>query len=249
MTYCAKPSIDGYKSSVAQPAAAANNFEIKSSIIHLMETSAQFNGLPDEDPNAHIAYFLRICATFKIHNCSDDVVRLRLFPFSLCGRAMEWLDALPPGTITTWDEMAEQFLLKYFPSNITAKLRSSIAGFRQDNDESLHAAWERYKILLRRCPHHEQDLWLQCQTFYDAISGAHKQAIDQCVAGDFGGATSTEAFQALEKAATKSFAYNPLRARPTQKGIHHIDSDTLVAAQLEALTEKFEQMKTELKKA
>ncbi|KAI3742850.1 hypothetical protein L1987_60546 [Smallanthus sonchifolius] len=249
MTYYAKPSLDGYESSVAKPAIAANNFEIKSSIIHLVETSAQFNGLPEEDPNAHIARFLRLCVTFKIHNCSDDAVRLRLFPFSLRSRAMEWLDALPPGTITTWAKMAVQFLWKYFPPDKTAKLRSSITGFRQDDDKSLHAAWERYKSLLRRCPHHGLDLWLQCQMFYDAISGAHKQAIDQCVAGDFGGATPTEAFQALEKAATKSFAYNPLRARPTQKGIHHVDSDTLVAAQLEALTKKFEQMQTELKKA
>ncbi|KAI3683012.1 hypothetical protein L1987_83467 [Smallanthus sonchifolius] len=134
---------------------------------------------------------------------------------------MEWLDVLPLGTITTWAEMTKQFLLKYFPPDKTAKLRSSITGFRQDDDESLHAAWERYKTLLRRCPHHGLDLWLQCQTFYDAISGAHKQAVDECAAGDFGGATATEAFQTLEKSATKRFAYNPLRAGPTQKGMHH----------------------------
>ncbi|KAI3797202.1 hypothetical protein L1987_32457 [Smallanthus sonchifolius] len=248
MTYYAKPSLDGYESSVAQPAITANNVEIKSSIIHLVENSVQFHGLQDEDPNAHIARFLRICATFKIYNCSDDAIRLRLFPFSLRSRAIEWLESLSPGSITTWAEMAEQFLKKYFPPDKTAKLRSSITGFRQDEDESLHAVWERYKSLLRRCPHHGLDLWLQCQTFYDAISGANKQAVDQCASGDFGGATPTEAFQALEKATTKIFAYNPLRSKPTQKGKHQVDADTLVAAQLEALTKKLEQVQTELKK-
>ncbi|KAI3813713.1 hypothetical protein L1987_18444 [Smallanthus sonchifolius] len=207
MAYYAKPSLVGYKSSVTQPAIAANNFEIKSSIIHLV--------------------------TFKIHNCSDDAVRLRIFPFVLHGRAIDWLEALPARSIITWAEMADQFLSKYFPPDKTSKLRSSITGFRQDDDESLHTAWERYKGLLRRCPHHRLNLWLQCQTFYDAISGAHKQAIDQCAAGDFGGAIPTEAFQALEKAATKSFPYNPPRTKSSQK---YVDSDTLVAAQLETLT-------------
>ncbi|XP_076907771.1 uncharacterized protein LOC143564353 [Bidens hawaiensis] len=75
--------------------------------------------------------------------------------------------------------MVEQFLLKYFPPDKTAKYRAIITGFRTDDDESLHAAWERYKGLLRRCPHHGLNKWLQVQTFFDAQSSQNKQAIDQ----------------------------------------------------------------------
>ncbi|XP_076959026.1 uncharacterized protein LOC143634978 [Bidens hawaiensis] len=145
--------------------------------------------------------------------------------------------------------MVEQFLLKYFPPDNTAKYRASITGFRTDEDESLHAAWERYKGLLRRCPHHGFNKWLQVQTFFDAQSSQNKQAIDQIAGGDLGTKSPNEAIEVLEKAAKKSFAYNPPRSTPSHKGMHQVDSNTLVTAQLEALSKKFEQLQTELVKA
>ncbi|XP_076933893.1 uncharacterized protein LOC143599957 [Bidens hawaiensis] len=145
--------------------------------------------------------------------------------------------------------MVEQFLLKYFPPDKTAKYQASITGFRTDEDESLHTAWERYKSLLRRCLYHGLNKWLQFQTFFDAQSSPNKQAIDQIVGGDLGTKSPNEAFEILEKAAKKSFAYNPPRSTPSHKGMHQVDSNTLVTAQLEALSKKFEQLQTELVKA
>ncbi|XP_076950757.1 uncharacterized protein LOC143623816 [Bidens hawaiensis] len=248
MNQYGKPTLEGYGSGVAPPEITLN-FEIKSSIIHMVENSVQFHGLLDEDPLSHIARFLRICGTFKIQNCSDDQIRLKIFPFSLRGHALDWLESLPSDTITNWDKMVEQFLLKYFPPDKTAKYQASITGFRTDEDESLHAAWERYKGLLRRCPHHGLNKWLQVQTLFDAQSSQNKQAIDQIAGGDIGTKSPNEAFEVLEKAAKKSFAYNPPRSTPSHKGMHHVDSNTLVTAQLEALSKKFEQLQTELVKA
>ena len=171
-----------------------------------------------------------------------DAIRLRLFPFSLRGQALEWLESLPPNTINNWNEMVEQFLLKYFPPDKTAKYRAKITGFRTDDDESLHAAWERFKGLLRKCPHHGISLWLQCQTFFDTLSGSNKQAVDQIAGGDFGALSPNEAYQALEKAAKKSFAYKPARDTTIQKGMHQVETSTLITAQLEALTKKFDQL-------
>ena len=244
----ATPSFDGYGSSVRQPEIAVS-FEIKSSIIHMVENSVSFHGLANEDPHAHVAHFLRLCATFKIQRCTDDAVRLRLFPFSLRGAALEWLEALPSGSITTWNQLAEQFLLQYFPPDKTAKFRANITGFRVDDDESLHAAWERFKGLLRKCPHHGLSRGLQCRTFFDALSGAQKQAVDQVAGGDFGRCTPNEALDILERAAKKSFAYNPPRSIPSSKGVHHVDSSTLVSAQLEALTKRFDQLQSDLSKS
>ena len=87
----AKPSLENYGSSVSHPEIEAN-FEIKSSTIHMVENSVQFHGLQDDDPHSHIARFLRICATFKIQNCSVEATRLMLFPFSLRSNALEWLE-------------------------------------------------------------------------------------------------------------------------------------------------------------
>ncbi|XP_076929792.1 uncharacterized protein LOC143594348 [Bidens hawaiensis] len=209
----ATPSLDGYGSGVREPEITVT-FEIKSSIIHMVENSVSFHGFSNDDPHSHVAHFLRLCATFKIQGCTDDAMRLRLFPFSLRGAVLEWLEALPSGSITTWNQLVEQFLLQYFSPD---KM--------QDTGQK------------------------SCRTFFDALFGAQKQAVDQVVGGDFGRCTPNEALNILERAAKKIFAYNLPRSIPSTKGVLHVDSNTLVSAQLEALTKRFDQMQSDLAKS
>ena len=56
----------------------------------MIQTSVQFAGMPNDDPNAHIANFLEICDTFKQNGVSDNAIRLWFFPFSLRDKAKEW---------------------------------------------------------------------------------------------------------------------------------------------------------------
>ena len=77
----AQPSIDGTASCIRKPAVLANNFELKPSYVNMIQNSIQFHGLPNEDPNLHIAYFLDICDMFRVKDVLDDAIRLRLFPF------------------------------------------------------------------------------------------------------------------------------------------------------------------------
>ncbi|GJZ81869.1 hypothetical protein Tco_0646863 [Tanacetum coccineum] len=59
-------------------------------------------------------------------------------------------DGLPPagGGLPVPDlrTMAKIFLGKYFPPFMVAKLRNDITNFRQEPNESLFEAWERYKL-------------------------------------------------------------------------------------------------------
>ena len=91
----AKPNLIGTESSIVRPAIAANNFELKPNTIQMIQQFVQFDGLQDEDPNAHLANFLEFCDTFKINGISDDAICLRLFPFSLRNKAKQWLNSLP----------------------------------------------------------------------------------------------------------------------------------------------------------
>ena len=74
----AMPSVIGNSSSIRRPAIQANNFEIKPAIIQMIQHSVQFSGLPNDDPNTHIANFLEICDTFKQNGVSDDAIRLQI---------------------------------------------------------------------------------------------------------------------------------------------------------------------------
>ena len=81
------PSLGALHRSIKRPTVAANNFEIKPATIQLIQNNVQFGGLAHEDPNDHIMNFEEMCDTFKQNGVSEDAIRLRLFPFSLNGKA------------------------------------------------------------------------------------------------------------------------------------------------------------------
>ncbi|XP_073133564.1 uncharacterized protein [Henckelia pumila] len=104
--------VDGFGSSIVHHAVEANNFDLKPAIIQMIQLQARFGGATVEDPYAHLKRFLHICGTFKFNGVTVDIVRLRLFPFSLQGDATEWLTELPASYNTTWTELVQDFLNK-----------------------------------------------------------------------------------------------------------------------------------------
>ncbi|KAK4410439.1 hypothetical protein Sango_0116900 [Sesamum angolense] len=63
-------TIDGTISSIAKPTVQAKSFEIKLPIMQIIRSSVEFFGLPNEDPNKHLANFREICDTFKFNGKS-----------------------------------------------------------------------------------------------------------------------------------------------------------------------------------
>ncbi|XP_075521327.1 uncharacterized protein LOC142554548 [Primulina tabacum] len=209
----------------------------------MIQNTVQFGGNALDDPNTHIADFLEIWDTFKFNGVSDDAVRLRLFSFSLRNKAKSWLNCLPVGSITTWEDMANAFLLKYFPPSKTMKLRANITTFSQFEQESLYEAWERYKDLLRRCPHHELPLGLFVQTFYYGLISSNRTMIDAAACGNLLRKTAEEGYELLEEMAANS--YHLQSERNTQRrnvGVHQVTDFSAVTAQLEALNRKIDSM-------
>ena len=98
----AMPNISSNFDGIVAPTIANNNFEIKPSIIQVVQNN-QFGGLQGEDPYAHILTFFNVCATFKINGVTDDAIRLILFPFLIRDKAQLWLASLPSESITIWD--------------------------------------------------------------------------------------------------------------------------------------------------
>ncbi|XP_056169324.1 uncharacterized protein LOC115665665 [Syzygium oleosum] len=239
----ATPTVEGTISSIRRPAIQANNFEIKPSLIQMLQQSVQFSGLPSDDPNAHIDAFHEICDTIKYNEVSDDVIRLRLFPFSLRDKAKGWFSSLPVGSITTWNDMAQKFLGKFFPPAKSAKMRNDITNFMQMDNESLYEAWERFKEFLRRCPHHGLPVWMQVQTFYNGCSTNLRSMIDAAAGGTLNNKTPEEAYNLLEEMASNSYQW-PTQRIPVRKasGVREVDAFTAIAAQIEALNKKIDNM-------
>ena len=72
-----------------QDQAGNDGFELKTGLADMVQASP-FCGKASEDANAHLQHFLEVSNTINPKGTMMDVVRLRLFPFSLLGKAKMW---------------------------------------------------------------------------------------------------------------------------------------------------------------
>ncbi|GJT70620.1 zinc finger, CCHC-type containing protein [Tanacetum coccineum] len=105
--------------------------------------------------------FLKLLDSLDLDGENRERTRLRLFQFSLRDQASNWLEHLPAGSITTWEDLTTRFLAQLFPPGRTAKLHNNIMMFQQHHGKSLSKAWTRFQDLLQKVHHHGIDLWLQ----------------------------------------------------------------------------------------
>nr|GEU40349.1 hypothetical protein [Tanacetum cinerariifolium] len=96
--------------------------------------------------------------------------------------ARRWLKKEPPHSIITWEDLVSKFTNEFFPPSRTTNLRNEISNFQQRFAESFHEAWDRYKDLLRACPHHGFTELHQIDTFYNALNTADQDSLNS-VAG------------------------------------------------------------------
>nr|GEW90742.1 reverse transcriptase domain-containing protein [Tanacetum cinerariifolium] len=85
----------------------------------------------------------------------NDAIKLMLFPYSLEGAARIWYEKEPPNSILTYDDLVNKFVNQLFPPSKTTHLKNEISRFTQRFEETFGEAWERFKKMLRACPHHE----------------------------------------------------------------------------------------------
>jgi hypothetical protein len=163
-----------------------------------------FYGLDHENPYSHVKKFKNICVATKFQNFSEEAVHLRLFPFSLHYRAMEWLDSNAPRSITSWEELLKQFYNKFFPMSRVNEARKEISSFTQDEDEKFSECWVRFKDLLIKCPPYVFEKWRLVQFYYQRLSQSNRSMIGSMNGGPFLNLTGDLSYNALDKLADNS---------------------------------------------
>nr|GEY35100.1 reverse transcriptase domain-containing protein [Tanacetum cinerariifolium] len=176
MTELLRAPTEGYAEAIVAPPILVDQFELKHSLINMMTTD-QFFGLKKDNPHDHIRWFNKITSTIKYKDVPNSVIKLMLFSFSLTGEAHWWLEKEPPRSIHAWEDIVSKFINELFPPSRTTNLRHEISNFQQRFDESFHEAWDRYKDLLRACPHHGFTELHQLDTFYNALNPADQKIL------------------------------------------------------------------------
>ena len=124
-----------------QEQAGNDGFELKTGLVNMVQASP-LCGKASEDANAHLQNFLEVSNTINPRGTTLDDICLRLFPFSLLGKAKTWFYSNKEA-FTTWEACSNAFVAKYFPVGKTNALRNKIAGIQQLPDEIILEVWER----------------------------------------------------------------------------------------------------------
>nr|GEU34934.1 reverse transcriptase domain-containing protein [Tanacetum cinerariifolium] len=174
--------IEGYEDAIVVPPINANIFELKQTLINLVQSN-QFMG--GQDPHNHLRFFNKVTSTFRHPEVSNTTIKLLLFSFSLEGEAQIWLDKEPSRSILTWEDLVSKFINQFFSPSKTTYLRNEIINFLQKPNKTFNEAWERFKDLLRQCPHYGFFELLQLDTFYNALNPNDQDALDSAAGGNF----------------------------------------------------------------
>nr|GEY96516.1 hypothetical protein [Tanacetum cinerariifolium] len=97
------------------------------------------------------------------------------------GAARRWLEKEPRVRFTLGRILFQNSSMNSSPSR-TTNLRNEISNF-QRFDESFHEAWDRYKDLIRACPHHGFTELHKPDTFYNALNPAGQDSLNAAAAG------------------------------------------------------------------
>ncbi|KAK8972461.1 hypothetical protein V6N11_070836 [Hibiscus sabdariffa] len=234
--------LEGLNPAVTIPEFEAEHFELKPVMFNMLNTLGQFGGSPAENARQHLKSFLEICNSFKIHGVSNDVLKLKLFPYSLRDKAKAWMNNLPPGSLQSWTELCRSFLAKFSYNNMTDDLRNQITSFRQEDDEAMHEACECYRDLFRRCPMHGLPEWTQVSIFYNSVNPPTRMMLDASANGTLLDRPPREGLEILEKLAQNDYQHPTSRRGNMRRGTAQLESSDTNLAQISTLTNMVKNM-------
>nr|GEU62327.1 reverse transcriptase domain-containing protein [Tanacetum cinerariifolium] len=157
---------EGYGEAIVILEILAENFEIKTNLLQLVQAN-KFHGRENDNPHTHI----------------KDISRI-------------WYEKEPPNSILTWDDLVNKFVNQFFPPLKTTHLKIEISRFTQRFEETFSKAWDRFKELLRACPHHGISELTQIDTFYNGLT--EQDQLNVALGGNLLNKTTREALQIIE---------------------------------------------------
>ncbi|KAL6316622.1 hypothetical protein AAG906_018877 [Vitis piasezkii] len=200
--------------------------------------------MESENPYSHIKEFEEVCNTFQERGVAIDLMRLKLFPFTLKDKAKIWLNSLRPRSIRMWTDLQADFLKKLFPTHRTNGLKKQISNFSTKENEKFYECWERYMEAINALSY-----------FYDGMSSSVKQILKTMCGGDFMSKNPEEAMDFLSYVSEVSRGWDELNARdvgrmksqPNAKGGMYVFSEDMdMKAKFATMARRLEEL--ELKK-
>nr|GEW06893.1 reverse transcriptase domain-containing protein [Tanacetum cinerariifolium] len=194
---------EGYGEAIVIPEINADHFEIKTNLLQLVQVNP-YHGFERENPHTHVNNFKRITLALKFR----DVIKLMMFPYSLEGNARVWYDKKPSNSIFTWEDLVNKFMYQYFLPLKTTHLKNEVSRFTQIFEETFIEAWERFKEMLRACPHHGFTELAQIDNFYNCLNDNDQDSLNAAAGGNLLSKTTREALKIIKNKSKVRYSRN-----------------------------------------
>jgi hypothetical protein len=89
--------------------------------------------MEDKDPYHHLQQFEQTCDYLHIEGMSDKTIRWKLFPFTLKGKARQWMK-------DNWGTLRADFCIDFYPLSKVVNLRIKIISFKRGDNGSMSSS-------------------------------------------------------------------------------------------------------------
>ncbi|GJZ62588.1 reverse transcriptase domain-containing protein [Tanacetum coccineum] len=148
---------EGYGEAIVLPEINEDHFEIKTNLLQLVQANP-FHDYERENPHAHINK----------------------------GGQLKWYEGKnqPNSNPLDLGGSRNKFVNQFFPPSKTTHLKNEISRFTQKFEETFSEAWERFKEMLRACPHHGFTELTQVDTFYNGLNENDQDSLNAAASGN-----------------------------------------------------------------
>jgi len=154
-----------------------NGVPIALAVLHDIPTNV-FKTVPEFDATTEkIAYehCVDVVGLAKIHNIQHEDVMVRLLTQSFKGKVLEWYRGLTDGSVTSWAQLAEPFILEFNEVEDSFSLLTQFTSIKRFEQESIldfnirfQKSWKRVPVSVR--PQQSQDLMYYLRAFPTNLS-------------------------------------------------------------------------------
>ncbi|GJR90336.1 reverse transcriptase domain-containing protein [Tanacetum coccineum] len=153
--------------------------------------------------------------------------------FELKVGLLQLLEKEPPRSIRTWEDLVSMFVNYFFPPSKTTNLKNDITNFQQKFEETVGEAWDRFKELLRKCPHYGFSELHQIDMFYNALTQSDQDSLNAATGGNLLNRTPRDALTIIENKSK----VRTLRNKPIVSKVSTTTSSQYPSPDVTALTE------------
>ena len=133
--------------------------------------------------------------------------------------------------------MEEKFLQRFFPISRYIKAKSEIYMFKQEVEESLWETWERFKMMLRKCPNHGFEEIVQLSKFINGLRSDTKMLLDAAAAGTMMVVDVEQAMRIIDALATTDYQAQHDRQGHQKRGLLELNTADALLGQNKILTQ------------